>query len=158
MTLYRVGDIHEDDGNYSFVLTDAFADSGISIERPLSAETAKKLANYASKQKMEGKRQKIGKDAVTTFSDLEPGLYLLVQNQAAKGYEAAEPFLVTLPMLMGDTYSYRVDAGPKVSPVEKADDPNPEQPKTGQSALPIWMFTLSAIGLLIVTRMKERES
>lgn len=158
MTLHRAGDIHEDDGNYSFILTDEFEDSRISLEKPQSAETAKKLASYASAEKIEGQIQKIGTDAVTVFSDLEPGLYLLVQSKAAKGYKPAEPFLVTLPMLVGETYHYHVDAGPKVSPVEKEEDPNPEQPKTGQSSLPMWMFSLSAIGLLILTRKRDRES
>ena len=157
MTIYRVGDIHEDDGNYSFVLSKDLADCGISLENPETAQTAAKFAGYIAEEKIKGNTQKVGKNGVAAFYDLEPGLYLLIQSEAAKGYNPAEPFLVSMPMLVGESYSYRVDAGPKISPVERVDPPNPEQPKTGQSSLPIWMFSLSAAGLLILRRRKWEQ-
>ena len=80
-----------------------------------------------------------------------------MQNRAAKGFEAVSPFLVTLPMLDGDDYIYQVDAGPKVSPVPAEKPENPEQPKTGQSGLPIWTFSLSAVGLVMLLGKRKWE-
>lgn len=158
MTLYRVGDIQEEDGNYSFVPTGDCVNSGVSFDNLQSAETAKKLANYAKLQGLKGDTRKIATDGTVRYESLKPGLYLLVQKKAAAGFEPATPFLVTLPMLDGENYVYQVDAGPKVSPVPTQKPDNPEQPKTGQSGLPIWVFTLSAAALVILLRKKEWES
>ena len=153
MTLYRVGDIHEDDGNYSFVLSQDFVSSGISLENLQSASVAKEAAAFASKQGITGSTKQIGSDGQVIFEKLELGLYLAVQKKAAQGYERTQPFFISLPMLISDAYSYQVDAGPKVSPVP--EKPKPELPQTGQSGWPIWTFLLSAAGLILLTKRKK---
>ena len=158
MTLHRVGEIQEDDGNYHFVLTAEYADSGITLENVQSAATAKKLADFTKQHSLQGVYQEIATDGTAQYANLKPGLYLLVQKKAAKGFEPAAPFLVTLPMMIGETYIYQVDASPKVSPVPVEKPENPEQPKTGQSGLPIWAFSGSAIALVLLLRKKERET
>lgn len=114
LTIYRVGDIFEDDGNYSFVLNESYASSGLSLEDIQSAELAKQLSQYARTNKLEGTAKNIGSDGTVMFDNLEPGLYMLVQNRAASGYFAADPFLLGLPMPEGETYLYDVVAAPKV--------------------------------------------
>ena len=158
LTLYRVGEIREDDGNYVFVLTQDFSSSGVTLENVQSASAAQKLAAFASQQALSGSTKKIGDDGTVYFDALQLGLYLLVQHKAAEGYACVNPFLVSLPMLESGEYSYQVDASPKVSPVleEKPENSNPEQPKTGQSGWPIWTFLLSAAALIVLLRRKTR--
>lgn len=114
LTIHRVGDIFEDDGNYSFILNESYADSGLSLADIQSAELAKQLSQYAKTNRLEGTTKTIGSDGTVTFDSLEPGLYMLVQNRAASGYYAADPFLLGLPMPEGETYLYDVAASPKV--------------------------------------------
>lgn len=131
LTLYRVGVVSENDGNYDFVLTDEFAGSGLTLEDIHSAQLAGELADYAKAHGMSGTTQNIGTDGTVTFRDLEPGLYLLVQNKAAAGYYAATPFLVSVPMLEGGLYVYEVDASPKVEIKKMPETPEtPEEPET----------------------------
>lgn len=158
MTLYRVGDVQEEDGNYSFVLTQTFADSGVSLKNLQSSSAAKQLAEFAVQRGIFGLDEKIGTDGTAEFDNLKPGLYLLVQKKAAKGFETAAPFFVTLPMLIEGEYRYEVDAGPKVSPTPETNptQPNQEVPKTGQSRWPIWMFVLSAAGLALLVARRKR--
>ena len=153
ITLYRVGDIHEDDGNYSFVLSQDFVSSGISLENLQSASVAKEAAAFASKQGITGSTKQIDAEGQAVFNKLKPGLYLAVQKKAAQGYERTQPFFISLPMLISDAYSYQVDAGPKVSPVP--EKPKPELPQTGQSGWPIWTFLLSGAGLILLTKRKK---
>ena len=51
LSVYRVGDIHEDDGNYTFVLAEKFAGSNVTwTEETLGEpEVAKALSEYAAK-------------------------------------------------------------------------------------------------------------
>lgn len=114
LTLYRVGAVREEDGNYSFQLTDDFAGSDESLEDLQSVALAKKLAQYAKDYTIQGVTKEIGQNGQIVFDNLKLGLYLLVQENAAEGYFAAEPFLVSVPMMEDGQYIYKVNASPKV--------------------------------------------
>lgn len=154
LTLYRVGAVQEGDGNYSFGLTGDFAGSGVSLADLSSDTLAKKLAQYAENQKLSGRTETISTDGTVSFGDLELGLYLVVQTEAAKGYHKADPFLVSVPMNENGTYLYEVDASPKVE-LAKAPKvtPTPEVtkdqklPQTGQLNWPVPVMVV--LGLLL---------
>lgn len=135
LTLYRVGAVYEDNGNYSFALTGNFTDCNVSLENPESAALAKKLADYAKNCNLTGTTKEIGKDGTVTFTDLELGLYLIVQNKAASGYNNVDSFLVTVPSIENGSYIYDVDASPKVE-LETAPEPPAVSPAPPASGLP----------------------
>ena len=134
LTLYRVGEVREHDGDYTFQPTSDFAACGESFEDLRSPDQiASRLAEYALKNNANGTTKRIdSRTATVTFDNLEFGLYLLVQYQAASGYYNVSPFLVSVPYLENDSYLYKVDASPKVTPVPKPGDSkpptNPSQP------------------------------
>jgi len=140
LTLYQVGEVREEDGNYSFALTDAFTASGESLAE-LDAALAQRLADFAFRQRVQGTTINIDREGYAEFEGLKAGLYLIVQRQAAEGYYAISPFLVTLPLLEGEEYLYDVDATPKMEVRRAPDEPDdpddpddppdePEKPKT----------------------------
>lgn len=159
LTLYQVGEIHEDDGNYSFVLSDAFAGSGAALDEREASGLAESLAKYASEKKLTGKTAAIGNDGVAVFRSLKPGMYLVMQAEAADGYESISPFLVSVPMNENGTYVYEVDATPKMnilmlaepdaptSPDTPAMPAQPTLPYTGQLNWPV--PALTALGLCL---------
>lgn len=155
LTIYRVGKVHEDDGNYTFQPAGKFADCGESFETVESPALAGRLANYADQKKLTGVTKTIESDGTVTFSDLELGLYLLVQHKAAGGYSKVVPFLVTLPYMESNgEYAYSVDAGPKVELKPNPESTTPPNqptestlPQTGQLNWPIPI--LAVLGLLM---------
>lgn len=155
MTLHRVGDVVEENGDYTFTLSPDFQGSGISLNT-LGATTAQALADYAAKKDFAGTTASIGSKGTVRFSGLEAGLYLLVQEQAAKGYEPAQPFLVSLPYYdeSQGAYLYDLDTLPKVS-LELDPVPTPTtQPvgdkvaQTGQLNWPVPVLVIVGLGLL----------
>lgn len=155
LTLYRVGEVYEDDGNYSFKLTGSFINCGLSLDDIQSDKLAADLAAYAARQSISGTTQSIANNGTVTFANLELGLYLLVQNTAASGYNKADPFLVSVPMNEDGTYIYEVNATPKVE-VEKAPTPTtptptkpstPTLPQTGQLNWPIPILVVAGLAL-----------
>ena len=179
LTLYRVGEVQEDDGNYSFEPTGDFASCGESFENIQSAGLAKALADYAATEKISGTTKNIDDKGNAKFDGLVPGLYLLVQNQSAEGYYKAEPFLVSVPYLENGVYKYNVDATPKVEvkkepeatptptptptpsptptpppgnpPVKTPTVPSkPTLPQTGQLNWPIPILTVSGLVLFVL--------
>lgn len=136
ITLYRVADIKkEKDADYSFALTDEFTGSGESLTS-LDVKLADRLADYVEEERMTGERKTVGASGKASFEDLEPGLFLLIQKQAAKGYYEVKPFLVSVPTEEDGRYVYDVDAVPKMEEVLK--EPVTETPETkkppGQTA------------------------
>lgn len=155
LTLYHVG--VPGDGEY--VLTDEFSGCIVSLEDISGAQAAQTLAEYAAIMDIEGVTQYADEEGSVCFPELEYGLYLLVQEQAAEGYSAVSPFLVTVD---GD-----VDATPKLAlepedtvPTAPPDTPEttepeptepeptePRLPQTGQLNWPVPVLAIT--GLLV---------
>lgn len=152
LTLYRVGDIVEDDGNYSFALSGVFAKSGLTLDDAQSPELAQNLAKYADKAT--GVTVDVDKNGKAVFA-IEAGLYLLVQSKAADGYTPAAPFLISMPNWENDRYHYEVDASPKVSiqkapavsPMPVPTTPPTKLPQTGQLNWPVPVLVVLGLAL-----------
>ena len=130
LTLYRVGDVAEDDGNYGFALAEDFAGSELSLENIEDPGLASSLAAHVEKEKISGNTVSVEADGTVTASGLELGLYLVVQNSAAEGFEAISPFLVSVPMYENGAYQYQVNVEPKMSAL------TPAEPTPGSSVTP----------------------
>ena len=164
-TLYQVGALQEEDGNYRFVLTEAFAGSKVSLEEVSSAQLANTLAAYAKDHKLSGTAKDVDKDGEIAFTGLELGLYLLVQHKAAKGYETAAPFLVSVPYLYADEYQYDVTSQPKTDlerEVKPTAPPSPgggkKLPQTGQLWWPVPVLACAGLGCIAVGLFRRREA
>lgn len=155
MTLYRVGKVSEQDGKYSFTPVDAFADCNANFSDVQSSDLAETLQGYAGKREITGITKNIGSDGTVIFADLELGLYLLVQHDAAEGYNKAAPFLIGVPNIEDGVYVYDVNASPKVEleKEEGSDPPSPTEPEdprlpqTGQLNWPIPVLVI--LGILL---------
>ncbi len=152
VTLYRVCEVSGQDGNYSFAPVGAFADCGEDFSEVQSSDLAGKLQDYAAEHEITGTTKPVGSDGNAVFENLELGLYLLVQNDAAEGYNKAVPFLIGVPDVQAGEYVYDVNAAPKVeleketeSPPQPPQDPN--LPQTGQLNWPIPV--LVTLGLIL---------
>lgn len=128
LTLYRVADVVEDDGDYYFVYTSEYESCEVPVDDSSAARIAAALAAIVAENSLEGSVQAISDEGKVTFSDLEIGLYLLIQEEAAPGYNLITPFLVSIPGGSGDGYVYDVDASPKMELVPEPTEPPTEPP------------------------------
>lgn len=186
LTLYHVGDVAEDDGNYSFALSDAYEDCGASLEDISDNKLADTLADYTTDHNLQGINVKISSDGTVTADDLTLGLYLVMQHNAASGYQPIAPFLVSVPYYDAeqDLYLYEVDAAPKMAELVKVPptssqggDPTTTTtttvtineaavaqttlPQTGQLNWPVPALTVAGLLLLLVgwyLRSKQGKS
>lgn len=164
LTLYRVGSVVEDDGNFSFALTSSFAGSGLALDDIEAAGLADDLATYAEENGTSGQTIAVSADGVMTVNDLELGLYLVVQGEAAEGFEDITPFLVSVPMYDTETgvYVYDVDATPKMDVMHPAPEPPVEEtpepgtptggdlPETGEPAWIVPILAVIGVGLVLL--------
>ena len=159
LTLYRVGEVSENDGNYTFVPTGEFtrwgSDFGTLDSAQQSAQTAQSLKDFIQSNRgiSPVAREKIGTDGKVKFSNLEQGLYLLVQTEPATGFSPVNPFLVSLPYEKDGKYIYDVDAQAKTeleqepTPTKPPEKPGGKLPQTGQLNWPVPV--LAAAGLTL---------
>lgn len=121
LTIYQVGTITGSSEDPAFALLEGYKDSGANLNLVNDSSTAKTLLNYIQRKGIQGKVHSVGSDATVTYPDLELGLYLVIQNKAADGYEAMAPFLISVPNYSETTgrYSYQVNAYPKADLVRK---------------------------------------
>lgn len=150
MTLYMVAKPGEDAYEYA----GDFVGCGVSLADISSGTTAQELADYAVAMGIDGAVAAIDEQGSLTFEDLEYGLYLMVQEEAAEGFTPVTPFLVTVN-------AAEVDATPKLTirpatqpttepdtqPPESTVPPGENLPQTGQMN---WPVPVLAVGGLLL--------
>lgn len=166
LALYKVGDVAENDGNYSFVPVKEIQADIPEFGDIQSPELAGKLAKLEKKlTPVTADPVTVGKDGKATFSDLTFGLYLVVQKTAASGYGKTKPFLVSLPYLYEGEYQYDVASQPKTDLEREVKPTSPPSsgggggklPQTGQLWWPVPVLACAGLGCIAVGLLRRRE-
>lgn len=146
LTCYRVGEIYEDDGNYSFVRVL----DGEPLDDITSPALAEELLAFAEDRGLPGLTVDIDSNGRARFTGLELGLYVIAQYDAADGYELLGPFLVSLPYMEDGVYLYDVTASAKseLKRVPETEPPKDEKlPQTGQLNWPVPLLAVSGLAV-----------
>lgn len=153
LTACRVGEIQENDGNYSFRKTAAMEGFTGSYENIGSASLAEDVAAFVEQQKLPAYAVAKNENGKAVFSDLELGLYLIVQTESSSGYEPLKPFLISVPMNEDGHYVYEINAEGKFQLTQTPKPATPDKPKdptlpqTGQLNWPVPL--LAILGLCL---------
>ena len=151
LTLYHVAIPVWSEDQYVFEFTQPFEDCELSLSDLERKELAIEYSEYAIEHSMLGITRRIDMDGYAKFENLQLGLYLIVQEDAATGYFPIEPFLISVPMSGDDGWIYDVDATPKID-IEREPQPDkppvkPDIPDTGQLKWPIPVLAISGVVL-----------
>lgn len=166
LALYKVGDVAEDDGNYSFVPVEEIQADIPEFGNIESPDLAERLAELKGKlTPVTSDPVTVDKDGNATFSDLTFGLYLVVQKTAAPGYGKTAPFLVSVPYLYRDEYQYDVTSQPKTDLEREVKPTAPPSsgggkklPQTGQLWWPVPVLACAGLGCIAVGLFRRREA
>ena len=138
VTLYQVG-VKVEEG---YRIAEGF---GGGIVRQEDADSDKLAQWLAESARESGKSLLLDADGNAVFSQLEEGLYMLVQTERIDGFYPIHPVLLTVPE--GDSWDVQIRRQPV--PIVT------ELPKTGQSPAPflgILGMILSSAGLLLCSK------
>ena len=150
LALYKVGDVAEDDGNYSFVPVEEIQADIPEFGDIESPDLAGRLAE------LKGKLTPVTSDPVTVDKD---------GNATFPGYGKTAPFLVSVPYLYADEYQYDVTSQPKTDlerEVKPTAPPSPgggkKLPQTGQLWWPVPVLACAGLGCIAVGLFRRREA
>lgn len=157
MTLYRVAELGED---MSYSYTESFKSCSASLDTERELLTSELIA-YIYDNNIGGAVRNVDDSGTAFFDSLKSGLYLVVQNIPASGYEKANPFIIELPMLLNNgEYDYDVSAVAKTEPETEDTEkpittpsttrPTGGLPQTGQLKWPIPILIVCGLGLIII--------
>lgn len=124
---------------------------------------AKQLDAYATKHRLYSVSDTTNAAGRTTFTDLEPGIYLIARTAAASANQRydCDPFLVSVPETNGGAAEFAVTAEPKfsdngtVTPPNPTPEPEPEPNKpakpgsTANTGAAVSVVALAAIALTV---------
>lgn len=162
LNVYQVATVIYKDGPKAYQIQPAFSTVNLVLEddtlEQKNAEYASQLLPLAASAPVFKEVETIA-DAGAVFDNMSQGLYLFVQTQAAPGYEAMKPFLLTLPK----DGQLEVSAIEKMSPLvakptepdtvipDKGKQRDKELPFTGQIWWPIPVLLVLGIGLILLS-------
>ena len=155
LTMYRVGDIVENDGNYSFACVAAIG--SVSLDDLNDPELAVALSEAAISAGLEAITVPIA-DGTARFTDVAPGLYVVVQDEATEGFAQLSPFLLSMPRFQDGRYVTDITASPKVPLETEPTEPrpttptgptDPKLPQTGQLNWPVPMLAVAGLALFV---------
>lgn len=155
--IYHIANVSEENGNLKYTFTNDFKGCSASLDNFESDEFDFAVEDYIKSKKISGIRKNVNNNGTAEFTQLEPGIYFVKQNEAAEGYSKANSFTVSLPSYENGKYNYTVNANPKFSfgnaetttenikPTKPADT---LLPKTGQLNLPVPILTAAGLCML----------
>ena len=168
LALYRVASVSKNGADMSFTYTNGFENCGIALDNVSESTLASRLAEKVAPN-AQAVTKTVNDSGIAVFDDLKTGLYLIVQKQAAKGYDAIQPFLVTVPIMENGQYVYDVDAHPKAGTASRKTTQTPPAqevlsalPQTGQLNWPIPFMACSGVLLFaagwVLNRQGKKEN
>lgn len=113
MSLYQVAEAKEDGLYY----TEAFADCNVKLETVSQAEAqeaADALASYVKAQKLKGRVRKTDQNGMLSFTELEDGVYLLIQDEGQDTL-IVQNMLFLVPQKINNEENYNVVLEAKAS-------------------------------------------
>ena len=83
LTLYRVASVSKNGADMSFTYTNGFENCGIALDNVSESTLASRLAEKVAPN-AQAVTKTVNDSGIAVFDDLKPGLYLIVQKQAAE--------------------------------------------------------------------------
>lgn len=148
LTIYRVAEA----SGSSFRYLPDYKSCEVPLDDITSPQLPAALAALVKTKNLPGTAKTIDNQGKIKFSDLETGLYLVVQTKAADGYNAVSPFMVSVPGVVNGAYVYDVDASPKLelekAPTTPTTTPSGDLPQTGQTQWPVPVMVVFGVFLV----------
>lgn len=119
ITIYKVADAKEKDYNLVFQYVDNFKCSA-SLDNLESKELTNEI-NKCIDDNTTSFKKVTNKDGKVTFNNLDLGLYIVKQTNKVKGYSQISPYLISIPKVLNNEWTYNIVSKPKTEILKLID-------------------------------------
>ncbi len=120
ITIYKIADAYNEGVNLAFKYTEEFSSCNVSLDDLTDENLAKKIASCVTDGVI-GTSLSTDSDGVVKFTDLDLGLYLVSQTNKVEGYSNIDSFLVHIPKVIDNSWTYDIEARPKTDIYKEID-------------------------------------
>lgn len=117
ISIYLIARASERNNNLDFVYLEELSGCSIDAVRDLTSDQL----NCIDRLNLTGLTKVTDEDGKVEFDNLDLGLYLVKQTNKVEGYSVFEPFLVMLPQVVDNKWSYEISSQPKTDIVKLVD-------------------------------------
>lgn len=161
--IYQIADVSESNGTLKYAFTPDFKNCTLSLDTIETDTFSSDMERYIKSNKISGITKTVDDNGIAEFTQLEAGIYFVIQTETANGYNKANSFTVSLPSYENGKYNFTVKANPKfnfsstesstqatATTVKPSKPTDTNLPKTGQLNLPIPILLTTGISMLIL--------
>lgn len=119
LTIYKIADAKEENHNLVFEYVNELSDCKVSLDN-LDNDNISEKINKCLNDSVKG-ISLVTEDGKVNFEDLDLGLYLVKQTNKVEGYSVITPYLVMIPRVINDEWTYNVTSKPKTDIIRVID-------------------------------------
>lgn len=119
LTIYKIADAKEENHNLVFEYVNELSDCKVSLDN-LDNDNISEEINKCLNASVKG-ISLVTEDGKVNFEDLDLGLYLVKQTNKVEGYSVITPYLVMIPRVINDEWTYNVTSKPKTDIIRVID-------------------------------------
>lgn len=119
LTIYKIADAEEENHNLAFEYVNELSDCKVSLDN-LDNDNISEEINKCLNDSVKG-ISLVTEDGKVNFEDLDLGLYLVKQTNKVEGYSVITPYLVMIPRVINDEWTYNVTSKPKTDIIRVID-------------------------------------
>lgn len=119
LTIYKIADAKEENHNLVFEYVNELSDCKVSLDN-LDNDNISEEINKCLNDSIKG-ISLVTEDGKVNFEDLDLGLYLVKQTNKVEGYSVITPYLVMIPRVINDEWTYNVTSKPKTDIIRVID-------------------------------------
>ena len=119
LTIYKIADAKEENHNLVFEYVNELSDCKVSLDN-LDNDNISEEINKCLNDSVKG-ISLVTEDGKVNFEDLDLGLYLVKQTNKVEGYSVITPYLVMIPRVINDEWTYNVTSKPKTDIIKVID-------------------------------------
>ena len=111
LTLYKIANVLEEDYHLTYEYVDNI-NCNFSLDN-LESTTLTNEINSCLNDNIIVTKKITDKDGLVSFDNLDLGLYLVKQTNKVKGYSSINPYLITIPKVEDNKFTYEISSKPK---------------------------------------------
>ena len=121
LTIFKIADVEEDKNNLSYRYVVELNKCNADLTNLENPNLVNEILECVNEKEISSFKKNTNNDGIVNFSNLDLGLYLIMQTNDVIGYSKIDSFLVNIPKSIDNKWNYDIEAIPKIDIIKLFD-------------------------------------